>query len=502
MEKTPRVSLIIPVYNKAPFLERCFDSIENYEGLEVIVIDDGSDDGSFDICKKYCDEKGWHLFRVGHKGVSYARNFGMERAKGCYIAFLDADDCLVEGASEHFVKMANNEMSHNIIQFGHYVCKNYPIKILRTSMRGWHSLEDLPKNTWVLVWDKLYRREFIENLGLIFRADLTFGEDELFNVEALIANRGCWVVSRALGEHYLDDMDSICRGGLCLDWINTLHKELTQRMEKTKDNTVKRWLETVIRVHEESKTFRQFGFCRKIKECKGKYDVVYLLKDTKENPELVHSVRSVVENFPHHKIVFCGGKPDNLEPDLYIKVEQDMPSKWENTRKNLQAIVDDDRITENFWLFNDDFFALEPISEEIIAYYDNYIDDVISKTERAFGHPIAWTTRLRHLLINLKDNSLPERNYAVHKPMLMSRKKLKKLLGLFPDEPMIRALYGNYYHVRGKNSPDYKVRVKSYDLGRLKNWDFVSTQDDSFEQGNIGRYLRDKFCVPSRLEQK
>ena len=125
---------------------------------------------------------------------------------------------------------------------------------------------------------------------------------------------------------------------------------------------------------------------------------------------------------------------------------------------------------------------------------------MIKKTERGFGHSIDWTRRLGHLLKVLRNNKLPERNYAVHKPMLMSKKKLKEVLEKFPDEPMIRALYGNYYHLKGENRPDYKVRVQRYDLGRIRDWNFVSTQDDSFMYGNIGVYLRDKFYIPSRIE--
>lgn len=496
----PKVSLIIPVYNKAPFLRRCLDSIEMVDGLEVIAIDDCSTDESGKILDEYKDR-----FKVIHRkknyGVSSTRNYGMKLAKGDYIAFIDADDAYVEEATEHLVKMAENPMSHNIIQFGQYVCKAIPVKILRTYRRGWHDLYDLPRNNWVLVWNKLYRKEFIDELGLKFREDLTFGEDELFNIEALIANGGEWVVSRALVEHYLDDMESICRGGLCLEWLQTLDSELRQRRDKCENQYQRGWLDSVIEIHENSKTFKRFGFSRQVKECNGKYDVVYLLKESDENPELVYSIRSVVENFPHKRIVFAGGKPKNLEPDLHIKVKQDRSSKWENTRKNLQAIVDDDRVTENFWLFNDDFFALEPISEDIHSYYDNYIEDVIKKTERGFGHQIDWTRRLRHLVDILRENKLPERNYAVHKPMLISRKKLKAVLEKFPDEPMIRALYGNYYHLRGENSPDYKVRVQNYNLNRIKKWNFVSTQDDSFMYGTIGNYLRNRFSVPSRFEK-
>ena len=499
MEKTPRVSLIIPVYNKAPFLRRCLDSIEPVGGLEVIAIDDCSTDDSGKILDEYKDS-----FKVIHRkknyGVSSTRNYGMKLAKGRYIAFLDADDEFVSNATATLVKVAKNPMSHNIIQYGRYVCKQLPMRILRTSRGGWYDLHDLPKKSWVLVWNKLYRREWIEEHGFRFREDLTFGEDEIFNIDALEANKGMWIISNALVNHYLDDLNSICRGGLCLDWIQTLHQELIKRANTAEDDEVAQWLWEVIYMHENSKTFREFGFVKKPIERKGKYDVVYLLKDTKENPELKYSLRSVVENFPFHKVVFCGGKPDKLKPDLYIKVDQCMPSKWENTWNNLRHLAMDDRVTEDFWLFNDDFFILQRVAESMPPTYYGTIDFIIDKTERGFGRPITWTTRLRHLKETLKNSGKGTLNYAVHKPMLINRKKLEELLNKFDDEPMVRALYGNYYEIGGVDEPDRKVRTMNYNLSRVAGWDFVSTQDDVFKSGNIGKWIRDRFPEPSRFE--
>lgn len=497
MAIAPKVSLIIPVYNKAPFLERCLNSIELIEGLEVIVVDDCSTDGSSEIIDGYKDQ-----FRIVHRkknyGVSNARNYGMSLAKGDYLAFLDADDELVKSGCESLVKMAYNPMSHNIIQFGRYIIKQFPI--LRTSRSGWYELEDIPKKSWVLVWNKLYRREWIKELGLQFREDLTFGEDEMFNAAALAANKGMWVVSKALVNHYLDDLNSICRGGLCLKWVETLHRELIRAADDAEESDVERWLWQVIDMHEKSKTFQDLGFSKKPIARQGCYDIVYLLKDTKDNPELKYSLRSVIENFPFRNVVFAGGKPNNLEPDLYVPVKQCLPTKWENTRNNLMMIANDDRITEDFWLFNDDFFVLQPALESMPPSYYGDIDSIIKKTEKGFGHTIAWTTRLRRLEKTLRDAGKGTLNYAVHKPMLLNRKKLAALLREFNNEPMVRALYGNYYEIGGINEKDRKVRVMDYDLNKVAKWDFVSTQDDVFKSGNIGRWLRDRFPTPSRFE--
>ncbi|KGP76772.1 hypothetical protein JT05_02885, partial [Desulfosporosinus sp. Tol-M] len=91
----PKISIILPVYNVAPYLRECLDSIQEqtYKDFETILIDDGSTDGSGQICDWY-DSK-YKRFKVIHKsngGVSSARNMGLDMAQGEYIGFIDPDD--------------------------------------------------------------------------------------------------------------------------------------------------------------------------------------------------------------------------------------------------------------------------------------------------------------------------------------------------------------------------------------------------------------------------
>ena len=77
-----------------------------------------------------------------------------------------------------------------------------------------------------------------------------------------------------------------------------------------------------------------------------------------------------------------------------------------------------------------------------------------------------------------------------------------EVLDKFPDEPMSRALYGNYWKIGGVSKHDMKIRVLNYDKMPMvmKEWDFLSTSDSSFENGNVGKYIKDKFNVKSRFE--
>lgn len=89
------VSIIIPVYNAEKYISRCLDSIINqsYKNIQIIVIDDGSTDNGVLILDKYKeDDNRISVYRTENRGVSYARNLGIEKAKGEYFVFVDADD--------------------------------------------------------------------------------------------------------------------------------------------------------------------------------------------------------------------------------------------------------------------------------------------------------------------------------------------------------------------------------------------------------------------------
>ena len=108
MMPQPLISVIIPIYNAAPYLERCLDSICNqtYRNLEIILVDDGSTDNSLEICNRYAaKDKRIIAFHQSNKGVSSARNLGLEHATGGLISFVDADDKIDTGTYEKLVSV-------------------------------------------------------------------------------------------------------------------------------------------------------------------------------------------------------------------------------------------------------------------------------------------------------------------------------------------------------------------------------------------------------------
>ena len=112
--KTASVSIIIPVYNSAKYLAACIDSALNQSWgfKEIILVDDGSTDGSYKILDKYSNVRGLKVIRQKNKGASAARNAGLKEATGDYIQFLDADDLLSPDKIEAQLKALNGSLTH------------------------------------------------------------------------------------------------------------------------------------------------------------------------------------------------------------------------------------------------------------------------------------------------------------------------------------------------------------------------------------------------------
>lgn len=498
-----KISVVVTVYNKAPWLERCFDSLINQtdKDFEVIIVEDGSIDDGEKTCKKYAKENGWSLYLQANSGVSAARNFGMDKATGDYVAFLDAYDSYTENAVE-VMKNMTKDFCYNIIQFGQYRQGTRPHN---QAPRGDYELPNCCVQFWEFVTNKLYRRSFLRENKIRFIEGLQFGEDEMFNVEAFIANHGFRQAGVILYNHYFDDKNSLCRGGLDLDKLNVLDKLLKERIIKLVEDGGKQWVDGAewlinqLRVHYNSKTFRKFGFKQK---AAGKYDIVYFVKNSYVNEELKYSLRSVEENWPYKNVWFYGGCPNDLEPDYHVKITQNAPSKWENVRNMTLEVCKNDDITEDFWLFNDDFFIMEPINDFKPRYDGTLTSKIQQIRDKRYGEDSEWSKNLGKLQKLLKKHGKSEYCYAIHEPMLINRKKMLEVLEKFPNEPMQRALYGNWWDIGGEqeDDPKYAMPEPSNIADELIKHDVISTSDDSFDGGYVGRWLRNKFKNPSRFE--
>ena len=239
----------------------------------------------------------------------------------------------------------------------------------------------------------------------------------------------------------------------------------------------------------------------------GKYDIVYMVKDSSPNEELRYSLRSVEKNWgPRGKIWIFGGCPAGLKPDRFVPVEMIMPGKWENTHRLMRLICECEEITEDFWFFNDDFFVMRPASEDMPQQYNGLLPDVIRLVEGSEGgRPTYWTEQLRILVDVLGRYGMGLVNYEVHKPMLINRRKMLAAMERFPDVLFTRSLYGNVYGIGGEDTGDIMIKDPAQEVWWLAQRKpkpmFLSSTEESFAAGDIGRYVRERFPDPCEMEE-
>lgn len=224
------ISVIVPVYNAEKFLSRCVESIlaQTHTELEILLIDDGSRDGSGAICDRFAalDPR----VRVVHKtngGVSAARNDGLEMARGEWIAFCDNDDFMAPGMLGRLLEMctANDcDIAHckRVRSSADFLATppRQPVKVLTNR----EILEQFYRYSSPYVWDKLYRRRVWREIR--FPVGSYTGEDVAVVHHLLWAARRVAVTGEVLYCHFLNP-DSVMLSGFDVRWaIGALNDRL------------------------------------------------------------------------------------------------------------------------------------------------------------------------------------------------------------------------------------------------------------------------------------
>lgn len=186
-EITPKISIIVPVYNAEEYLMDCVYSILNQSirDFEIILVDDGSSDNSAEICKILCDRdcRVSYLYK-DNGGVSSARNLGLNLAKGEYIKFNDADDTMPRTALEDLLDEAEAKGA-DIVYGKHCIITDngrYERQKIIDNSSSTSILKSLISSVDTAVWDCLFRRDLLENIK--FDTNLSIGEDFRFLIEA------------------------------------------------------------------------------------------------------------------------------------------------------------------------------------------------------------------------------------------------------------------------------------------------------------------------------
>ena len=230
----------------------------------------------------------------------------------------------------------------------------------------------------------------------------------------------------------------------------------------------------------------------------AKHDIVYILKNNYTSDELTYSIRSVCKNFPYRKIWFYGGAPEGIMPDVLVEYQQSGNNKWEKVRGTLTAICRNDEITPDFWLFNDDFFVMKKVSKLQPMVYGTLSGRVRRIQKKRGGRNSTYSMQLNETARVLNAMGYDSLDYALHVPMLINREKALQTLAAFPDCPMFRSLYGNHHSIGGVITKDVKIQSES----QMPTGEeiFLSTNDRSFRDGKVGRYIREAFPDRCRYE--
>lgn len=221
-----KVSVIVPIYNAYNYLRPALDSIldQTLSELEVICIDDGSIDSSLEILKEYQErDERVRIVTETNAGPAHARNNGIRRARGEYIAFVDADDFLeptfleelygvakkseldvaiscydVYNSSSAKFECSGSADNADIFTPGRVTSKNeYPDQILSSTVGS--------------AWNKLFRRKFIEEKGLTFLTDVRIYEDVYFVVTAMSLAERIGKVHKVLLHHRIHSEQSLTK---------------------------------------------------------------------------------------------------------------------------------------------------------------------------------------------------------------------------------------------------------------------------------------------------
>ena len=198
-----KISVIVPVYNSEKYIYECIKSIcnQSYKDIEIIVVDDGSTDSSYDVCKKILSEDDRIvLLSQENRGVSAARNYGINKASGEYITFVDSDDVIEVNHCECLVNNINEDIDMVVHGLKHFDLKKTEIirhriqKSIYTNSEFKKIIIDdgsLSGFTLHSSCSVLYKKKIIDEFNIRYREEIKYNEDGLFNVEYFFHTQKC-----------------------------------------------------------------------------------------------------------------------------------------------------------------------------------------------------------------------------------------------------------------------------------------------------------------------
>lgn len=204
-----KVSILIPAYNAAAFLPKCLDSVLNqtYQDLQVVIVDDGSKDKTLEVCHKYAEKDSRiEVYHQVNQGVAATRNHLLEKVKGDYVLFVDADDWIELDMVEYLVSLAT-ELDAEMVMCDRVINDAKPsvIEPKISILPQEEAIRDFIHHDYFVgaLWNKLFKKSVVE--GLSFHKDICYGEDALFTWDVLQRVKNVVASDKQLYHYYMNE---------------------------------------------------------------------------------------------------------------------------------------------------------------------------------------------------------------------------------------------------------------------------------------------------------
>lgn len=205
INRSPKISVIVPVYNVEKYIRRCIESIlaQTYTNFEVLLVDDGSTDKSGLICDEFSkvDDR-IQVFHKENGGVSSARNYGLNKAKGEWISFIDGDDWIGSFYFEVFQqKITKNSLDLDIVSFDYYLDSYERMSSYKKEVHSCNKkimIEKLLINeAGGYLWNKIIKLDLFVTNRIIFPENIYIWEDLVVSVNLYLAARHVGYIAEA-----------------------------------------------------------------------------------------------------------------------------------------------------------------------------------------------------------------------------------------------------------------------------------------------------------------
>ena len=305
-----KISVIVPVYNVEKYIGECIKSIINqdYENIEIILVDDGSNDKSGEICDEYAlKDKRVKVIHKENGGVSSARNRGIESSTGEYIAFVDGDDYVTKDYVSYLfslIKSKNSDVSLSMAYFTDYQNKQNENDKMRFISGKEAAIQIMSYNILIGVNNKMFSRKVFVN-KVRFDEELCMGEGFNFNTDVFQLSNTVSIGNRKIYYYRKNNNESVTTKFNAAKWENglTAMQKIKNKMAIKDNDMMNAWIFANWRTHVDVYTLlvatkNEKKYTELYKKClkEGKKNWKYAFKNPTARREKIRAV--LIITFP------------------------------------------------------------------------------------------------------------------------------------------------------------------------------------------------------------